>query len=153
MFCDGICFEFFCFDSTKSPTFSRSVFHPPGSPPVKMLAVAQCSSTTDQEFTASLRPICETLFYVLLLTYKTGMGAYMGRSVAADVKENLGWNDAYKLAGEALTLAVCASVKAATDVDDSDEMASSALGYLRQRSVSPICHPSLWNLLFFPFQM
>jgi hypothetical protein len=151
---DGICFEFFSFHKS---IISRGVFRPPSSPPVGILAVAQFRSTTDLEFIASLRPICETLFYFFLLTYKTGMESYMERSVAVNVKENHprdstpGWKDAHKFACQAFTLAVCAAKKAAADDDVSDEMLSSALEYLRQRSASSSCSLVVELITFLPF--
>jgi hypothetical protein len=125
--CGGISFEFYSFDGkTEPPTFSRGVFRPPGSPPVERLAVAQFRRTTNLEFIASLRPICEILFYFFLLAYKTRMEAYMERSVAAGVKtirprdSTPGWKDAHKYACEAFTLAVGAAAKAAAHDHVSD---------------------------------
>ena len=78
--CDGITFEFFSFNGkTAQPTFSRGVFRLPNAEPIETLAVGIYGSKTNAEFIFSLRPICETLFYFLLLAYKTGIEASIAR--------------------------------------------------------------------------
>ena len=78
--CDGIAFEFFAFNGkTAQPTFSRGVFWLPNAESIEKLAVGIYGSKTNAEFIFSLRPICETLFYFLLLAYKTGIEASIAR--------------------------------------------------------------------------
>lgn len=87
--CDGTSFEFFSFDgSTKPPTIARGVFGTSNSNPFDTLVVADYHSTSDINFICSLRPICETLFYFLLLAYNSGVQAYKTRSVVNGIKEN-----------------------------------------------------------------
>ena len=72
--CDGINFEFFSFNGkTPQPTFSRGVFRLPNAEPIELLAIGTYRTRTNTEFIYSLRPICETLFYFLLLAYSTGI--------------------------------------------------------------------------------
>jgi hypothetical protein len=77
--CDGSTFEFFSFNGkTIPPTFSRGIFRT-STPPAQLLAIANYYGTSRVDFILSLRPICETMFYFLLLAYKTGIQAYTTR--------------------------------------------------------------------------
>ena len=51
------------------PTFSRGVFRSPNSKPYQALAVANYHGTSRIDYIRSLRPICETFFYLLLVAY------------------------------------------------------------------------------------
>lgn len=126
--CDGITFEFFSFNGkTAQPTFSRGVFRLLNAEPIETLAVGIYGSKTNAEFIFSLRPICETLFYFLLLAYRTGIEACMERSVALGSSDNRprestpGWKEAHALACKALTLAVEAGAKAANRDEAANE--------------------------------
>jgi len=137
--CDGITFEFFSFDGKNAqPTFSRGVFCPPNAEPIETLAVAIYGSKTNTEFIFSLRPICETLFYFLLLAYRTGIQAYMERSVACGFRDNRprestpGWKQAHELACNALTLAVEAGAKAANRDKAANEKTEESLRCLQE---------------------
>src|SRR6266550_1984216 len=123
-------FEFFSFNGkTAQPTFSRGVFRLPNAEPIEILAVGIYGSKTNAEFIFSLRPICETLFYFLLLAYRTGIEAYMKRSVArgSRARESTpGWKEAHALACNALTLAVEAGAKAANRDEAANEKTEEA---------------------------
>ena len=112
--CDGTSFEFFAFDgSSDPPTFSRGVFQGTVSKPLEILSIANYNSTLETDFILSLRPVCESLFYILLLAYKTGV-EYL-RSAARSSKgkrpreSTPSWKEAADLADQALALAVDAA--------------------------------------------
>jgi len=137
--CDGSTFEFFSFDgSSTPPTVSRGVFCPPDSKPLDTLVVADYHGTSDAKFIFSLRPVCETLFYFFLLAYKSGIEAYMQRSVLKGIREGHSrestpdCKEARELACQAWTLAVNAAKKAAARDHAANEMAESALEHLQQ---------------------
>ena len=150
--CDGITFEFFSFNgqTVQQPTFSRGVFRLPNAEPIETLAVGIYGSKTNAEFIFSLRPICETLFYFLLLAYRTGIEAYMERSVARGSRDNRprestpGWKMAHALACNALTLAVEAGAKAANRDEAANEKTEEALRCLQER-LGLCFHLDLWN--------
>jgi hypothetical protein len=78
--CDGSTFEVFSFNGRITPpTFSRSVSRTP-TPPAQLLAIANYYGTSRVDFILSLRPICETMFYFFLLSYKTEIQAYTTHS-------------------------------------------------------------------------
>jgi hypothetical protein len=87
----------------------------------------------------SLRPICEVLFYFLLLAYGAGVRAYMERSQGEGIKAQRprgstpGWVEADKFATLAQSHAVNAAVMANTLDSAADEETETALEYLRQR--------------------
>jgi hypothetical protein len=66
--------------STKPPTFSQGFFPLKGnvrsSRKVKSLFLVPLHATSAASFIASLRPICEYLYFVLLTCYKDGMEAF-----------------------------------------------------------------------------
>ena len=145
--CDGTSFEFFSFNgSANPPIFSRGVFQTtPSSKPHRKLTVADYDSTSEANFIRSLRPICETFFYFLLLAYKAGVDAYTERSVKNGILDRRpresypGWADAKEQAGEALTLAVDAATKAFAREDalSIDQKTEEAFEHLRQRCEFP----------------
>jgi len=150
--CDGSTFEFFSFDGkTKKPTFSRGVFSDPPSQPIRALAVADFQTASQVTFIMSLRPICETIFYFLLLAYRSGVEAYAKRSVARAVKNKKvrkstpGWKQAADFAEQALTLAVDAAAKAAEHEPTTDEVTTRALKCLQNRSRCQYSHLTLWG--------
>ena len=133
---DGASFEFFSFNgSVQPPIFSRGVFRTtPSSKSHEKLTIAYYDATSDADFIRSLRPICETAFYFLLLAYKTGVDAYTERYVKNGIKETRlresdpSWVNAQEHAGEALALAVNAATNAfarddALSIDQKTEMA------------------------------
>ena len=62
--------------------FTTHDFFPvPNSMPIEGLSLANYHSTTEIDYMCSLRPICEVLFYFLLLTYGAGVRACKLRSV------------------------------------------------------------------------
>jgi len=87
----------------------------------------------------SLRPICEVLFYFLLLAYGAGVRAYMERSLNESVKTQRprestpGWAEADKFATLARSHAINAAVVATTFDSAADEETERALKFLRQR--------------------
>ena len=133
-------FEFFSFNGkTPQPTFSRGVFRLPNAEPIEVLAVGTYRTRTNTEFIYSLRPICETLFYFLLLAYTTGIEAYMERSVARGSRKNQPqestpcWKEARALACNALNLAVEAGAKAANRDVTANKKTEEALRCLQER--------------------
>jgi hypothetical protein len=95
--------------------------------------MANYHGTSHKNFICSLRPVCETLFYFLLLAYKTGVYAFTQRSVANGAKEKLprestpGWREAHEHACQALTLAMDAATKASARDHAADEITEKAL--------------------------
>lgn len=87
----------------------------------------------------SLRPVCEVLFYFLLLIYGAGIRAYMERSINEGTKAKHprqctpGWAEADKYATLALSHATNAAVVATTLDHAADENAEDALKLLQKR--------------------
>ncbi|KAF8806804.1 hypothetical protein BYT27DRAFT_6609038 [Phlegmacium glaucopus] len=159
--CDGITFEFFSFDGStvtngSRPTFSRGVLYSTAtSPGVHRLTVANCVESPTQ-FIASLRPICETLFYLFLVSYKTGVSAYLMRSTVRGQAERRtrrsfpGWVIALDHAEKALTLATIAAAEARAyhDSDSINDTTDMALYNLGQSLASvPATHKTDIDLL------
>ena len=141
---DGTSFEFFSFTgNTTPPTFSRGVFfRSPNSEPHQVLAVAHYRATSRIDFICSLRPICETFFYFLLLAYHTGIHAHTSRSLPHGRHERRppreststpGWKEAQEHARQALALAVDAAGKASARDPSADDIADLAVEQLEQR--------------------
>jgi hypothetical protein len=153
-------FEFFSFNGgAKPPIFSRGVLRTtPSSDPHLRLTIADYESTSEAVFIRSLRPICETIFYFLLLAYKAGVDAHTEQSVKNGIKDlrpgesYLSWADAQEQAGEALTLAVDTATKAFArdDVLSIDQKTEKAFEHLRQRCEFPRSgfHLTSLNTLF-----
>jgi len=103
-----------------------------------MLIIANLQGSSEKDFIFSLRPICESIFYLLLLAYKTGIAAYQLWSATRAMHAERprastpSWDEAAKLAGEALQLAVDAAIKAAARDDVADEITERALEKLNQ---------------------
>jgi len=146
--CDGTTFEFFSFDGgTKPPTFSRGVFPDASSSrPLQNLVLADYHGSATIDFLRSLRPICETLFYFLLLTYKSGLQAYTQRSVNRAIHHKRArpstpcWKVALGFAEQALTFAVDAAILAAdtaatgsNDATSANELTEKVLESLQNR--------------------
>ena len=138
--CDGRVFEFFSFDgSTSPPTFSRGVVSIPGPATLEGLSLADYATTTDIHYMRSLRPVCEVLFYFLLLTYATGVHAYWLRSTGEATRTNRprestpGWAEADKFASMALSQAKVAAMMAATHDPAANEETQVALDHLQRR--------------------
>jgi len=143
---DGISFEFFSFNgSAKPPIFSRGVFRTtPSSKPHQKLTVADYDATSDADFIRSLRPICETIFYFLLMAYKAGVEERSARESYPS------WVYAKEHAGEALALAVDATTRAFArdDASSINHQTEKALECLRKSLVAvPACHKTEINLL------
>ena len=133
--CDGKTFEFFSFDgSTTPPTFSRGVYRT-----LDSLSLADFKSSTEIDYMRSLRPICEVLFYFLLLAYGAGIRAYMERSRDDGIRANRprlstpGWVEADKYATLALSHAMSAAVAASTQDSAADEETEDTLKCLQKR--------------------
>jgi hypothetical protein len=150
--CDGRFFEFFSFDgSTSPPTFSRGVFYPPNSnKPLERFSLTDYCATSDIDFICSVRPICEVLFYFLLLAYKTGTKTTTLHSIhdAICPQESMsGWNEAHNLAIQALNHAMGAAAKAATyDCAAADEETKLAFECLQKRFATQCFHHLLTEL-------
>jgi hypothetical protein len=94
------------------------------------------------DFIASLRPVCETIFYFLLLGYKTGIHAQYQRPCSrgeesGNRRENTNaWKTANRLTEQALQLAIVATAQAATgDHIRADNDAKDASESLKARLV------------------
>jgi hypothetical protein len=141
--CDGMSFEFFSFDgNSRPPTFSRGVFPTSTSKPQEMITLANYHSSSDDVFIRSLRPLCETLFYFFLLTFRTGIEAFLQRSAIRANKDKRpqastpSWQEALGQARQALELAVEAADKASHQDPAADAITDSALEHLQVRLVS-----------------
>jgi hypothetical protein len=143
-----VAFEFFSFDgSTSPPTFSRGVFRPPDSnKPRQKIALADYRGSSNIDFICSLRPICEVLFYFLLLDYETGTKTNPLRPIVeanCPQRSMPGWNEAHNFANQALIHAMDAAAKAAARDCAADEVSKLALDYLQQRFAVQRFHPPL----------
>jgi hypothetical protein len=115
---DGEQFDFFCYEgSSKPPKISRGVLKQDGH--VKeSLTMASPTLADPAEFILGLRPICETLFWIVLKAFITGIDQYLQRSsrVAKETKKPLKstteWLNAFRFAQEALKLGVRADSQA-----------------------------------------
>jgi hypothetical protein len=140
--CDGKSFEFFRFDSsTKPPTFSRCQ-HSSAPPARYALSVADLSGHSTMDFIASLRPVCETIFYFLLLGYTTGIHAQYQRSCSRGEESGKrrestdAWQTANRLAEQALQNAIAATAQAAAgEYIQADKVAKDASERLKARLV------------------
>lgn len=87
----------------------------------------------------SVRPICEVIFYFLLLAYGAGVRAYMERSIREGIRakrpreSTSGWAEANTFATLALSHATNAAMVATTLDPEADEETEVALKYLQQR--------------------
>ena len=121
------------------PTFSRGVFRSPNSKPYQALAVVNYHETSTIDFIRSLRPICETFFYFLLVAYNAGIHAHTSRSVSNGQNERRtrestpGWEDAQEHARQALAIAVDAAEKVSARDPSADDIGDNAVGHLEQR--------------------
>jgi hypothetical protein len=147
--CDGTSFEFFSFDaSTTPPTFSRGIFHStPTSIPAERLTVADYLASPIK-FIGSLRPICETLFYFFLLSYKTGITAFTAYTERSSLRGKTegrtrqsfpNWGEALTHVNQALSLAMDAAAKsrARDDANSIGQATEMALCHLRERCEFP----------------
>ena len=93
--CDGSSYHFFSFDS-KSRQFSESKGLP--------LVYISSDGPTARPFVDSLRPICESIFSILLTTYRASLKAHHDRAEFQhkEHKTVLDWYIAFKFADEAL---------------------------------------------------
>jgi predicted RNA-binding protein with PIN domain len=94
------------------------------------------------DFIASLCPVCEIIFYFLILGYTTGIHAQYQRSCSRGEesdkrRENTdAWQTANRFAEQALQRAVAATAHAATsDYIQADEVAKDASERLQARLV------------------
>jgi hypothetical protein len=134
--CDGQSFDFFSFDgSTKPPTISHGVFQRNGGT-FPSLPVGNPRLRGAIDFILGLRPICEAIFYCLLMGYRSGIKAYLQRSVhnGKGLKET--WEKSLQQADEAIDLALKATSRAAIDPVSSNTLAEDALRKLTERLVS-----------------
>ena len=98
----------------------------------------------------SLRPVCEVLFYFLLLAYGAGIRAYMLRSKGEGARTNTpGWTEADKLATSALSHAINAALVATTHNSAADDETKCPLDCLQQRFIIWCSYFRSQNLLTF----
>ncbi|KIL55077.1 hypothetical protein M378DRAFT_18264 [Amanita muscaria Koide BX008] len=152
---DGSSFEFFVFNGSAKPAiFSRGIFHTtPGSKPYEKLFIKDYNAVPDATFIRSLRPICETFFYLFLLAYKAGVDRYaeqFAKDGITDSESYLNWSSAKECADEALLLAVDAAKKALAHEDalSIDQRMEEALKCLRESLMAlPASHKTEFELL------
>ena len=91
---------------------------------------------------ASLRPVCETIFYFLLLGYMTGIRAQYQRSCSWEEENDKGrenkdaWQTENRLAEQALQQAIATTAQAASgDYIQAEEVAKDASERLEARPV------------------
>ena len=73
--CDGKSFEFYRFDSSTNPPTFYCCRYDSALPARYALSVANMSAHSTSDFIASLRPVCETISYILILGFITGIYA------------------------------------------------------------------------------
>lgn len=149
--CDGNRYEFFRLNrSTKPAIFSRGIItQGDGQHPfdAEALRIADFSGTSASGFIKSLRPVCEAIFSLFLLSYVNGIEAYFQRSLERNqyqpLKSTSVWASCHALATNALELALAAAAKAADgDIISANETAELALNKLKDR-FSLLHHRSL----------
>ncbi|KAH9019018.1 hypothetical protein EDB85DRAFT_2010048 [Lactarius pseudohatsudake] len=128
--CDGSSFLFFTFDGNVTPSkFTMGTF--PGSIFEGLELVDFSSEPTARPFIHSLRPICETIFNLLLLTYIASLKAFRDR-FASQQKSLDGWDRALKFAEEALEKSQTAGVLRQEDSTvTADAIAAAAIKALK----------------------
>ena len=141
-------FRFMAFYVTEQPSSSSRLterhhhppfFRTPYSKPLKRLNLADYRSSLDIDYICSLRPICEVLFYFLLLTYNAGVKAYRDSSMENHTQgsrprlSTAGWKEAHSLASQALSQAMIGTMLATSRDPAAEEEAEKALEYLHQR--------------------
>ena len=140
---DGRCFQFFIFDGSAKPyKFSRGTF-PEGlhKPSHKLQLVDFSSKATAHSFILSLRPICEAIFNIFLVTYVAALKMYRNHAVAHPAQRGwfvspAPWEKAHKFAEKALKKSQDAEIKRQIkSIIDADETAESALEALKLRYV------------------
>src|SRR5712672_2778225 len=78
---DSVHFRYMVSCTTENRSnFFASTQVPNSVPPHYALSVADMSDRSTMDFIASLRPVCETIFYFLLLGYTIGIHAQYQRS-------------------------------------------------------------------------
>ena len=94
------------------------------------------------DFIASLRPVCETIFFFLLLGYTTGIHAQYQRSCSrgeerGERRESTdAWQTANRLAEQALQQAIATTAQATcSDYMQADNVAKDGSERLKARSV------------------
>ena len=141
-------FAFFPSTKLEPPNFSGCQHS--SMPEHYALSVVELSGQSNMEFIASLRPICETIFYFLLLGYTRGIQAHYHRSSSRQlqVRDESGkrrestdawtcWRTADRLAEQALEYAIAATAQAAAgDYIQADKVANDASEQLKARLAS-----------------
>ena len=142
---DGNSFRFFIFDgSTKPYKFSRGIF-PTSESRFEIhegLPLVDFSSeATAHSFVINLRPICEVIFNIFLVTYVAALKMYRDRSVAHPSQRGwfvspAPWEEALKFAEAALEKSQHAEIKRELKlITVADDMAATALKALEFRYV------------------
>lgn len=138
--CDGSTFQFFTFDGTTKPyKFSIGVargsrFRIAGGLPL----IDFSSEHTARLFIHSLRPICETVFNLLLVAYVASLKVFRDRSPSRNRQRKSldGWDKALKFAEEALEKSQAAEVLRQDDlIVDADAATEAAFKALRLRYI------------------
>ncbi|KAM6493333.1 hypothetical protein JOM56_011467 [Amanita muscaria] len=150
--CDGSSSQFFTFDSSTKPyKFSMGIV--PGSRfrvSAGLSLVDFSSEPTARSFIHSLRPICETVFNLLLVGYIASLKMFRDRS-ASRRKSLDGWDKALKFAEEALEKSLDAEALRRDDLTvDADAATETAFKTLKlSTDVVPIAedyiNPPLMN--------
>lgn len=138
---DGVTFRFFLFDGrTKPYKFSEGIVPGSHSRINEGLRLGDFSSKYDAHpFILGLRPICETVFNLFLVTYIATLKEFRERIKIAQ-HERLGslaqWDQAINLAEEALEKSQDAEARRQDNsIIDADATAENALKALKRRYV------------------
>jgi len=136
--CDGNSFYFFKFvNRRQTRSADPQIFLGKFADGSRKQFILEWSPDTDPEvFISQARLICESLFYVFLSGYQSGLDAYWNRSVERGKKQGRkrtstpGWHKAKVLAGEALKVATSAWDQRREDKEESRKSAERAFQLL-----------------------
>lgn len=140
--CDGESFHFFRFDHHAKSKVSMGYFPFLGSGAQhdQKLKIRELLGTPAQEFLASVRAVCEAIFYVLLVGYTDALKAYYTRSVQVATEMVIPrnstphWMASIAHAKDALRMALeAAELHAAGHVDMANQLAENATDSLHER--------------------
>jgi|ERR1700733_13033929 hypothetical protein len=136
--CDGTYFYYFKFDNRRragsTPPFFMGTL-PDGS---WRQRIAQTNSNNPEDFLRQTRLLCDSLFYVFLSGYQSGLEAYWNRSVErskiAPRDSTPRWQNATVSAGKALEEAKSAwNLRQENKLEESNASAERALQFLVTR--------------------
>jgi hypothetical protein len=138
--CDGSCFQFFAFDGSTKP-YKFSIGLKRGSRFRLNEGLPLVDYPTAHHLIHNLRPICETVFHLLLEAYTASLKAFRNRWLNEG-----GWDEALKLAEEALKKSEDAeALRQDNSIVEADATTEAAFKALKLRY--------LVSRLYFPFKL